>query len=391
MLKRAGVAEAVAHGDDTIDGLQTCAISIMFGLACLSLVALPYEVSVLSNAYAFGPSIAGWIGSGEILALAVTASWIGRTIARRDKRALTVAGVVIAGAASLVCILTDNMPLLIACRLAFGVGLGMITAAVTALPVLHPAPERLFAYMQLASGLIFVPLMFVTPLALEQFARTGLFMCELGFIALLGPLSSFLPRARHGEEATSTAPLTMRAVRVLASLTLMYMASAAATAYSVQAGTRSGLSDFGIGWVFTIAALISLGGAVLAAILGVRRGYAVPIVAGFIAQASAAAFIYIFASQATFAAGVVAIYVGGYFTTPYLQGLLAEMDSTGRVSSLGGAAINYGVVCGPAIAALFAGLPNAEPMIGMLSIGIFIAGLAALWSVTSHPTVEPQA
>ncbi|TWT11506.1 MFS transporter [Reyranella sp. CPCC 100927] len=383
---------ATARADSAFGIGSTVAIAVMFALACQSLLALPYEVATLSTDYGLGPSVAGWVGTGEILALAITASWIGRVIARCDKRILTVIGLAIASAASLASIATANVPVLVGSRIVFGIGLGLIAAATSALPAAHPAPERLFAYMQVVAGCLSVAILFLTPMVVAQVGRIGLFVCELGLLVLFAPLASWLPRAEFQGGVAAIGRMPKGAVRILAALALMYVAAIAASAYAVQAGLRAGLTEGGIETVLTVGAIGSLGGAALAGAIGKRWGATPPLAVGFVAQAAGIALMYAAGLPAAFIAGALTLYVASYFTSPYLQGLLAEMDGSGRVPALGGAAINYGSVGGPALAAVLAERADAEQVIGTLTAVICLAALAAVLSVVrSTPAIVPGA
>jgi MFS family permease len=116
---------------------------------------LPYEVTTLSDDYGFGTTGAGWTVTAELLVVAVTAAWFGPTIDRRDKRVLTIAGVLVSSAASVASILVHQVSALVLCRLLVGLGCGMIAASSCALPTLHRQPERVFAYMQVTLGVQF--------------------------------------------------------------------------------------------------------------------------------------------------------------------------------------------------------------------------------------------
>ena len=162
--------------------IRVIALAVVSTSAWLSITLLPYEVSTLSVGYHVGPVGAGWIAAAELLAVACAASYVGQSIAGRDKRRLTILGVAIALGASIGCLFADHIVILIALRLLFGVGTGIIAAATNALPTLHEAPERLFAYMQLALGVVFGLAIFVVG-AVESFAGRGaVFVVDFVFL-----------------------------------------------------------------------------------------------------------------------------------------------------------------------------------------------------------------
>ena len=80
------------------------------------------------------------------------------------------------------------------------------------------------------------------------------------------------------------------------------------------------------------------------------------------------------------------------FTTPYVQGVLASLDGTGRASAFSGAAANFGAAIGPALGAVLIGRTVAP--IGITSSVMFFVGLGlallSLRSVPLHSIVETR-
>ncbi|MFD2497834.1 hypothetical protein ACFSTI_01790 [Rhizorhabdus histidinilytica] len=70
--------------------------------------------------------------------------------------------------------------------------------------------------------------------------------------------------------------------------------------------------------------------------------------------------------------------------------LLAGLDESGRGTSLGGSAINFGAAAGPALAALLVVMPSRAP-IGLLSIGVLAIGLALALSARRELPVSVRA
>jgi MFS family permease len=362
------------------------ALAVVSTTAWLSVTLLPYEVSTLSVGYHVGPVRAGWIAAAELLALACAASFVGQSIAVRDKRRLTILGIAIGVGATIGCLLADNSVLIIALRLLFGVGTGIVAAATSALPTLHQSPEKLFAYMQLALGVVFGLAIFAVGAVQPFTGRDAVFFVELLFLLMLAPAAFFLPRGaidKHSSSNTRTGlQLPGGAASSLAALTLMWIAQGALWAFAGTAGAQSGMdSDSLVRW-FSIAGFITPLGAVAAATVGDRRGYWAPFIVGFTAQIFVALAEYCSFSRPLFIAGVLVSNMTTTFTTPYLQGVLASIDGTGRAPALSGAAANFGAAVGPALGAMLIGQTVAP--IGITSSIMFLVGLAlALSSLRS--------
>lgn len=371
------------------------ALAVVSTGAWLSITLLPYEVATFSVGYHVGASGAGWIAAAELLALACSASYVGQSIGARDKRRLTILGLVIALGATIGSLLTDHVPVLIAWRLLFGVGTGLIAAATNALPASHEAPEKLFAYMQLALGVVFGLAIFAVG-AVQPFAGRGaVFFVDLLFLLTLAPVAFLLPRGVVADSLPSNTRIGVRlpddAAWALAALSLMWIAQGALWAFASTAGAESGMdADSLVHW-FSIAGFTTPLGAVAAAALGVRRGYGGPFVVGFVAQIFVALAEYCFFSRPLFIAGVLVSNMTTTFTTPYVQAVLASLDGTGRASAFSGAAANFGAAIGPALGAILIGRTVAP--IGITSSILFffalVFALSSLRSVTLRSTSRP--
>jgi len=367
---------------------RVAALAVVSTCAWLSVTLLPYEVSTLSVGYHLSPVRAGWITAAELLALACAASYVGQSVAFRDKRRLTILGIAIAAASTTGCLVTDHMVLIIGFRLLFGVGTGIIAAATNALPALHQAPEKLFAYMQMALGVVFGLAIFVVGAVQSIAGRDAVFLVDLLFLLALAPAALLLPKGVVSDLASlSTGPkvqLPKGAASSLAALGLMWIAQGALWAYVGTAGAEAGMDGDSLVHWLSIAGFTTPLGAVAAAALGERRGHSVPLIVGFTIQALVALAMYCSFARPFFIAGALVSNMTTTFTTPYVQGVLASLDGTGRATALSGAAANFGAAVGPALGAMLVAQTVAP--IGVASaITLFISLGLALSSLRSLP------
>jgi MFS family permease len=377
-----------AEGSGQFGPTRVVALALVSTTAWLSVTLLPYEVSTLSDGYHVGATWAGWIAAAELLALACAAGYVGQSIATHDKRRLTILGIAIALAATVGCLLADRIVLVIALRLLFGVGTGVIAAATNALPALHRTPKKLFAYMQLVLGVVFGMALFLVGLVQSFTGRGAVFFVDLLFLMVLAPAAFLLPKGIVPSTTSSDMRTSLRlpngAASALAALGLMWIAQGALWAFAATAGAESGVdADSLVHWL-SIAGFTTPFGAAAAAALGDRRGYAAPFVVGFAAQIFVALAEYCAFSRPLFIVGALASNMTTTFTTPYLQGVLASLDGTGRATALSGAAANFGAAVGPALGAMLVSQTIAP--IGITSSVMFFIGLAlALSSLRSLP------
>jgi predicted MFS family arabinose efflux permease len=326
------------------------------------------------------------------VALAIDASWMGRTIDRRDKRRLAITGIAIAAAASAVCLLPISLVPMLLARLAFGAGLGLIAAATNALPAGDPQPERLFALMQVGLAALFSILMFVSPPVMLRLGGAGLFAVELVFILVIGLLAPLLPRAVGQTDVVThtTDRLPLGAGRGLLAMAFMLIAQGTCWAFAEQAASVVGIAGSQLGLLFTASALLMLGGAIGATTLGMKLGMNPPLLLGFGVQMLVALGMYCVKSPALFIGGVLALNAAGSFTLPYIQGVLSDLDESGRSASLSGAAINFGAAAGPAISAALSIFSGLAP-IGFVTAIILCAAIALVMSAARTHHRQPLA
>jgi predicted MFS family arabinose efflux permease len=153
----------------------------------------------------------------------------------------------------------------------------------------------------------------------------------------------------------------------------MWIAQGALWAFAGSAGAASGLNATELVHWFSIAGFTTPLGALAATALGDRRGYAGPFVVGFAAQIFVALAEYCLFSRPLFIAGVLVSNMTTTFTTPYVQGVLASLDDSGRSTALSGAAANFGAAIGPAIGAMLVGQTIVS--IGVTASIVFLVGL----------------
>ncbi len=366
----------------------TTTLSLVSTLPWLSFMVLPYEISVVGTAFGISQSAASWVATAEMLALALSAAACAGTVARRDKRRATTLGMAIASVGAAASVATSSVTLLILSRILFGGGLGVVAAATNALPVDHKRPERIYAFMMVALAIVFSGLIYVTTPVIGRFGSGGLFGTELAMIVAMALLLKWLPRGHITAETAKTgrSALPCGSRPVLAAVTLMFVAQAGTWAFADQAGTALGLSEPHLTTLFTISAIAMLAGAAAAALLGMRLGLRKPLAIGFLLQVYIAIAIYCQSNTVLFSAGVVLLSASSSFALPYLQGLLADIDESGRAVALSGAGINFGGAIGPSIGAALSFAPGLAPLgIGLsvlLLIGLGLADRVAVHAIS---------
>jgi predicted MFS family arabinose efflux permease len=247
--------------------------------------------------------------------------------------------------------------------------------------------EKLFAYMQLALGVVFGLAIFVVG-AVQSFAgRDAVFFVDLLFLLALGPAALLLPKGAVSDLASlstrTKVQLPEGAASSLAALGLMWIAQGALWAFAATAGAEAGMDSASLAHWLSIAGFTTPFGAAAAAALGERRGYSAPLIAGFTTQVLVALAMYCSFARPFYIAGALVSNMTTTFTTPYVQGVLASLDGTGRATALSGAAANFGAAVGPALGALLvaqtvAPIGVTSAIMLLISLGLALSSLRNL-------------
>jgi predicted MFS family arabinose efflux permease len=345
---------------------------------------LPYEVVSLADQYGAGTVGAGWIVAAELLAVAASAAWFGRTIDARDKRRLATVGVVLALGASVGSIAVASFIALIVMRLLFGVACGMLAAATNALPTLDADPERVFAAMQVAVGVIFGVATYAAGYASLHLDREYVFFIHLALIVLFGGGALVLPRGILAEASSAAAAtpsaLSSPVIACIAAAGLTWAALSGVWAFAEQAGSAANVSPESLALWFAVSGFLTPLGGVAAATLGERQGYKRPLIAGFTILIGVCLAMYVFRTSPMYVAGLLLLNFPITFVMSYLMALLAGLDHSGRGPSVGGAAINFGGAAGPALGAV--ALTGQDlSVVGFIGAALLLAALAlSTWS-----------
>jgi predicted MFS family arabinose efflux permease len=368
--------DVVAADPVAYPGMASLGLALAGGLAWLSFMALPFEISELIARHGLTAEAASWIASGEVLALACAAGVCGRFVARIDRRLFTIAGLVLAFLSSVLSACPVDLVTVIVARIIFGAALGVVSATSNALAGLHPRPERIYAYVMVGLSVIFCIIMSAEPVLDRYCGAVALFTLEAVLIAGFGWTAIHLPR-----EAEPAAVVARRGVRLtprlwilLAAIFLLFLANSVIWAFADQAAARIGVTPAVVGPLFTISGVLMLGGGLGATWLGDRRGYLGPLLAGCLGQALSSVTIYAMQDATLYVVGVLIFNATLVFALPYAQAVLAELDESTTAVAYSGAAVNFGAALGPALGALL--IPYGFRFIGYCGVALSLAGIA---------------
>src|SRR4029077_5651835 len=166
-------------------------------------------------------------------------------------------------------------------------------------------------------------------------------------------------------------------VMTLAAIMLYLTVTAAVYAFSAPLGERAGLDTSEVGYALTVAALVGLAGAGAATVLNVRWGRAIPISGFCVGFTLAALALCLLRNPTAYVVALVAAAIIFYFSNPYLFGLAAALDRSGRWAAAACSAYLLGLAAGPLAGGT---LVDATGYVGLAAA--CVATTAVAWGLT---------
>jgi len=339
---------------------------------------MPVLLGSLIDGLGLDPAQAGAVGSAELLTMAATAFLIAQRVSLISRHALAITGAVIVLTGNTASSLVDSWQLLLVARAVAGLGSGLLVAASNSAIAALPDPDRVFARLVIAVGLIGACLLALAPwLLLPWGHKAGFAAMALLSVAATGLLIQRPLRART-TPADGNVPAAGHAVVALALLAGTVLGAGAEQslwAFSERLGLAAGVQPQWTGAVLSLATLAGLAGAALAAGIGTRYGRVRTMVVGMAAVAVMRWTVVQVDSPEGYALSQAAWGFAFFFSLPYLAGTAAVLDRWGRwtTATVGASTLGYGLgpLLGGQVAAV-GGLPALGPAVGMLSVAALV-------------------
>jgi predicted MFS family arabinose efflux permease len=272
-------------------------------------------------------------------------------------------------------------PPLIAVRALHGILGGMLVGLTYGVIARFDAPERTFGILlalQFGLGGLGVALL---PRLVPAFGTHALFftliaLSAAGLLALRRlPEIDGGPRVARGlGGALTSAPLLL----VLFALFLFQAANMGLYAFIIDLGRHHGLGADFMSAALLASAWVGIGGALLVTVTSTRFGRLVPI--SLAAAATALLTWLLLASGMPWAYAVANLGIGvtWAFVVPYLFGIAAELDRSGRAAALAGLASKLGLASGPLAAGFLLADGRYTWLIHLSAIALLASALSAM-------------
>ena len=314
----------------------------------------PFVIAGLISGLSLSEREAGFVVSVEFLTLAITAIVIAPVLPRFSYRFISLLAVALTVITQGASIFAVSLPPLALLRGLSGIGEGALYAVSLSIAASRSSnPDKVYGYFQAVWALGSVALFFVGSQLTATFAHRGILTLIAGVTLALAPFLLLIPnaRAKNGDTvANSTRSSLPLGVMTLAAIALYLAASAAIYTFTAPLGERAGLDTSTVGYALTVGTLIGLAGAGGATALNVRWGRVIPISGFCVGFMLVTLVLCLSRGPVAYLAALVASFVIYYFSIPYLYGLAAALDRSGRWAAAASSAYLLGFAAGPVVA-----------------------------------------
>jgi predicted MFS family arabinose efflux permease len=263
-----------------------------------------------------------------------------------------------------------------------GAGLGVLLNITNRLVARSHAAQQGYSTFQLVEVFIASTLYTAFPLIGQRFGAAAV-LTTLGLLAGVALIIFYLVAGPGGEEEPQVASHTMietpseRAAGfwILAALMMFIAGQSSVYSYLVPVGGMLGLDAPQIGRLMALGTASGLAGALSARLIGERFGDRIPVLLGTALLAADLAMVTQTHSVVAFRVGVTVIGLLTMFVVPYLFTMLANADRTGRMASVGPAALLVGLAIGPGVASLTVAILDTS-RVGLAALAVVLVATA---------------
>jgi predicted MFS family arabinose efflux permease len=331
---------------------QLTAMTIVVCTGFSSQMLVPIWIGQVIEKFAVSSGQAGTIASIEFMSVAITSLTMATLIGRLPSRRVCLIGTLGLLLGNLICVFAPSVEMLTAARVVCGIGKGFVVAVIFGLAGQTASPVRAFAVLNAAYAGFSAVLFLVVPIFVKDHGIAGAFGAMVA-LSLLGiAFVHWVPQSHRdppGRSWRQSLPLVPLGLMMLAGLALMWTAHGSIWVFIERIGVRDGLALTAIGATLSVGAMLSILGPLSSRVLEIRRGAALPIVAGIVILATTAGLLCFVEVHAVYYVATPVFSMAGLFVLPYVMGLLGYVDPSGKLSASSSAFMTLGGSLGPFI------------------------------------------
>lgn len=323
-------------------------------IAYQSLTVLPIILGALVDYRGFTLANVGYVGSVEILGMALAVAISTGLINRVPRNRLAFIAAIALGLTQISSAFTLAPSLFFAERFVAGLSAGCMAGVLASTIALAQAPERLTAFIYLIDALLASVLYLILPAVIVHFELAGAYALLGAATLLIAPVFLLLP-ARGPAATPASAGLRKDAVRVIGFAIILSAAAAAHWTFTERMALQVGLNMAQVGQVFAASLVVGIIGASIAAWIGDRFGSIRPIMLAWTMVLVMGFAVPYLPTPAAFILGFCLLRFFTNINDPYVVGVVARLDIEGRLTTIFAASGLFGAAIGPFLASTIAG------------------------------------
>lgn len=367
---------------------------LAFVIGMVDMVSLPIWVGTLMQNYGYSPAQAGITVTLFLLGVVLVSTFLSPKFNKVPRRALTALGFGLASVVFYVisqhAISVNQFVTIAVLHALAGVGVG------TALSFTHGSigrstnPHRLWAYSNIALGIFAVAFLGGMPPLMAAKGANVLFSVFAGMMLLGSVLSAIaFPEDKNAQDVGATSSQIKLSIPkavwyLIAAVVCLLLNQAMVFSFVERIGAAHGFTPEAVTKVLIALGLINLLPGALAALLQTRWSPITVGMAGPIAQAVLALTMTLSTGFAPYAVAVALYVFIVIFTHTFLFGLLAKLDTSGRIVAATPAMMMIGSCIGPALGGSivqafgYSGLGYAACVVAAIAVTCMLRGKRAL-------------
>jgi predicted MFS family arabinose efflux permease len=340
------------------------AVTSVLGLSAVgngASVIQPMLVGGMIDNLHLSPSQAGYVVATEMATFALCSLLLSTYIHRIDRRLLAYIAVSVFVIANGLSIHATDMVTMCALRAMAGAAESMSMAAYWTTVAAMARPATIFAFVQATAIAYSGTFLLISPWILENFGLPGAFMFLMASGMCAALVIPWVPRWKSDASPSSrnikfvpTRDLFKQSAAVLTLLCfmMMYIGHGAIWPYQERLGVAHGFSKEQIGNALGYSMLIwGVLGSVVALVQGTRFKNTVPLLFSFALSIVAAAMLAYGTTYLAYFIASALVAFSWFYGLPYLKGIMASLDTEGRILVAAGVVFPVGSAIGPILAA----------------------------------------
>jgi len=368
---------------EQINRNSTIAAAVFLGmLGGTSLNVIPLIVSAVSQDMGLTDQQSGFVAAAEMAGVAIASLLAPLWIGKFNRRVIAAIAVSIMIIGNLITLQIDSISAYLPLRILTSLGNGTIFTVVMALIADTNNPHKGFGFLNAAQSAWAVTGFAVLPALIGNYGSAIIFSVLI-VVAIIGlALTRILPSTGLPREVgpSNAGGSLLPAILALLALCLFNANIGSVWSFMVPLGGTAELSVQQVGGFVAIATICSIAGSLIAGAIARKIKAQYAFLTTLVCQLIALFVLYGDFSGTLF--GVMAALYAAFwgFTLTFMFGLVAQKDSTGRMTVLMPAVQMAGFAGGPFIAALFLTGAGFQPVIMVGGITLVLGILSALVS-----------